>query len=706
MYQNGSTDPKLSNSGAISQYMNFVPLSIRAQSGISRYSMTSKAKAFEAEFVASIRTLDKDGRVAIDKKSAPLKVTVVSASSKITTMTKKEGTTEFLPSSSVTAGNPNGVKFVLSNPSRPLKLKVFDDVAKKQVAPETSVDTAEYVFKSSVLDTSGVYRFEFTDSTGLMNEAYVTVMPDVLTQIRVTPATNAFVAGSKTTVAVELLDRLGNHVQSTMYALKGEIVSGSAVFAQSNGKTVERSVIDGTASFDVTSRQAGEDIKLRFSVTNPNLVSPTETIQVLADAKVSLEVENRTNIVVGGDPHVVRFKVSDGQGNLLTNFKGVLSVSFPTTSGTLSKDFIRIEGGVSKEDLVLKPGFLAAKDVRFNVSVPGVSRVENDTVTVLPGVPMSVEMRTANPKIEAKIGSKTIVQAALHDRYGNLAYNHAPGYTIALSIPNEYENYVSFGGGSAQAGASFQEGRANVEVFATRFPGTSYVIGTVAPSLEANTVTYTDAKGNSATLKGLTKGLAMIDSYYLFNKEKVQNLQYNSLYTVLLGADYGNVTHEDYLGGELLFNPDSRSLAVTSLLNHPTRKETVFGFTPAGKYVSSAAADDVVYGFSHEFAMMNGKTAISFYDTFTKDVIARAWLNIDPSKTEFAACAYSNDEGFSGCSLPNAESYIVGKSLNSEFEFEKRDDSIALITSGIEVFRMNKDATYTVMPGITLELAK
>lgn len=74
-----------------------------------------------------------------------------------------------------------------------------------------------------------------------------------------------------------------------------------------------------------------------------------------------------------------------------------------------------------------------------------------------------------------------------------------------------------------------------------------------------------------------------MESYYLWNAEKLRRTNYNVLYTALLGADYGNVTVPNYLAGELLFNSSSSSLAVTSLLNDAKKKSEIVQMTPGGK---------------------------------------------------------------------------------------------------------------------------
>jgi len=52
------------------------------------------------------------------------------------------------------------------------------------------------------------------------------------------------------------------------------------------------------------------------------------------------------------------------------------------------------------------------------------------------------------------------------------------------------------------------------------------------------------------------------------------------MYTTLLGAPYGDITQENYLAGNLLFQNDNRALAVTSLLNNPYDYNDIIQITP------------------------------------------------------------------------------------------------------------------------------
>lgn len=113
-----------------------------------------------------------------------------------------------------------------------------------------------------------------------------------------------------------------------------------------------------------------------------------------------------------------------------------------------------------------------------------------------------------------------------------------------MDIP---ENFRKYGTLSSQT-ANFSAGTLDFTVAMTSLPGKFYIVGTVAPGLESNSFTVTDTSNKSVTVKGISQNIAAIDTYYLFNKEKIDKIRYDALYNILLGGNYGDVTQSDYLG--------------------------------------------------------------------------------------------------------------------------------------------------------------
>lgn len=184
---------------------------------------------------------------------------------------------------------------------------------------------------------------------------------------------------------------------------------------------------------------------------------------------------------------------------------------------------------------------------------------------------MSFSFVKESDRVEAREGNADRTRATLYDRYGNIAYN-TTGYSLSVSVPEEFRKYATLSG----TGFSFLEGILDFEIRATDLPGKAYILGEVSPGLESNSFTITDKSNQSLTVSGVSKNVTILDTYYLFNKSKLDRMKYAAQYTMLLGGEYGDVTQERYLGGEILFNHDSRSLAVTTLLNNPWKEQELF----------------------------------------------------------------------------------------------------------------------------------
>lgn len=74
---------------------------------------------------------------------------------------------------------------------------------------------------------------------------------------------------------------------------------------------------------------------------------------------------------------------------------------------------------------------------------------------------------------------------------------------------------------------------------------------------------------NQLVVNGVGENAGSIETFYFWNEENITGNKYNGIYSVLLGAPYGDISQENYLAGSLIFDSENRSLAVTSLLNNP-----------------------------------------------------------------------------------------------------------------------------------------
>ena len=218
----------------------------------------------------------------------------------------------------------------------------------------------------------------------------------------------------------------------------------------------------------------------------------------------------------------------------------------------------------------------------------------------------------------------------------------------------------------------------------------------MTPGLEKNTFSVSDQSGASLVIQGYSKNVAFLESSYLWNAEKLKKTNYNVLSTTLIGADYGNVTVPNYLAGELIFNPGSSSMAVTTLLNHAEQKSEIVQMTPGGKLVKNQANTVEI-----EVGSNNNRTTLDIFDPFRRENIGRLYLNTRPDTPMFN-CGTSDLDELSACVIDNADSYMVLKGLGAA-NVTKNSNGLSLSFDGVPVFEITPDGTIKKYPTIKIE---
>ena len=115
-----------------------------------------------------------NGNTVVNKTSNPLHVSVRGNSLNITPQIKTDSNGNYVPNDTLTAGNPYGVFFSFAKTDKygnaiptkpPYTLTVYNATTNAVVLNSLSVPADNYSFQNAILNTSGVYRFEFTDAS-------------------------------------------------------------------------------------------------------------------------------------------------------------------------------------------------------------------------------------------------------------------------------------------------------------------------------------------------------------------------------------------------------------------------------------------------------------------------------------------------------------------------------------------------------------
>ena len=102
------------------------------------------------------------------------------------------------------------------------------------------------------MNQAGSYRFQFIDANGRFASRIFSVAPAKPVQINAVASSSIFVRGQKDTILVRAVDRFGNIAKGDLLNFKATI-AGGGFFMQNADTALDRSSVDGIASFDISS---------------------------------------------------------------------------------------------------------------------------------------------------------------------------------------------------------------------------------------------------------------------------------------------------------------------------------------------------------------------------------------------------------------------------------------------------------------------
>lgn len=203
---------------------------------------------------------------------------------------------------------------------------------------------------------------------------------------------------------------------------------------------------------------------------------------------------------------------------------------------------VTIENGIA-QPIIYTPGRRSGIH-RVRATIPGIGSVPDIAFSVNPGKSLYI----------SHVEDDTYMTFSLRDRYDNIVPETLPG---TLELPGMPAQNIEFSGGLLQVEKT-----------------TGYMMVRV-PELRNHTLTYSDAAG-TYTMRGIPDYIVKVASLsqrFDFTED------YNARYTVLAGGSFLRESED------ILYNttPGSgQSLAVTTLLDTPYKRQSLFSLSPGG----------------------------------------------------------------------------------------------------------------------------
>ncbi len=643
--------------------------------GEAQFYIGSRSEDANITFQTAVRRYDPEWNPLLDVTSSPTIFKIRAGNINVTVQSGSE-----VVSSVPVQSNPNlSLVFDAISASGARKESVFpytysfiDDVSEEIIATGT-VSEDIVPFPTSIFSRIGVYKIEVQDGRWVYGVSSFSVNPWELHEIRVAASSNYLVQWENTPVVIQLIDAYGNLTSGELYDLEISVTNGYIDDWEGERDTVTRSILDGALVINVGTKNSWSAI---VSVREKNSGKTWQSsIQSIPFAKWKITLGSTP--IAGWTGVTVAITVVDQNNQKISWFNGVALFDFPGSSGLFSGSTVQIINWEASTRFL--PGTVASSGIQPQVQIPGIKNIEVPSIVIEPNDPMYIEMRTTgNEAFEAKQWNTYEVVASLRDRYGNKVISPRNNAQVSFLIPDDYARYLRFENGSTgQVVPLWASWTARATIVSTGIPGTSYILGEVTPGLTSD-IQVTD--GNETTIiSALSNAVIRLQTYYVFNKEKVDRIDYNSLYTVLLWAPYWDTTIEQYLGWELLFSEWSRWLAVTTLSDDPYIRETVWSFHPNGGFKWQLSTSPEVSVTAHT-EMTNNGISVVFYDETYKENIAR----ITPrflGTPKMISCGFASGTIKDDCTLPDV-SHIAIHSLDSSVVSNVNGNVLTLSQSG------------------------
>lgn len=352
--------------------------------------------------------------------------------------------------------------------------------------------------------------------------------------------------------------------------------------------------------------------------------------------------------------------------------------------GNVTRESLSLKDG--EATLKIRTSSLAGRQIPLDIKILGASKVFHKNIEILPGDAMYIDLSVSTDKFEADDSASSIVQATLKDRFGNDVYTDSSSeLTLEISESTSHlgrvdQSPLKLESGTARfrvygsdlpgtihykvtsltdlaqnsftafspvpftlsemkipalkSGGSLSE---RGEAFFTRYDDQQYI--TIYSSLESleESLSYSELPAslqeqlsefwlaqNQYEIHGISENAGSLETYYFWDGEEITGNSYNSLYSVLIGAPYGDITQEAYLAGELLFDGENRALTVTSILNDPYAFSDVFRISNSGD-VASLSSADITQDMQLSLSVIDGRLVYDIYNSSFGQYVARIY---------------------------------------------------------------------------------
>ncbi len=535
--------------------------------------------------------------------------------------------------------------------SYPIKAKLY---LKNSLVQDLVLNRKTDFIKFDSIKKSWVYTLKIEDSLWFKTDRKITFTSKKPNDLKFILWTNMMLAWNWTsTSAFTLLDKYWNVADWDFYRVELSINWDSLVFWNNNKKSLNISTYEWYSIFRLKSLNKFWNNNIIAKVFDNSwklLVSKEVNIKVLEDIK--LDVEKKI-FKVGNNKYNLELRLKDKNGKLLSNFSSRAYFGHSNNYIRISKPYFEIKNWKTNFEFETKT--LAGENVPIEVQIEWINSIKYHKIDIEPGLPIKIDLIIKNPQIEANAKSFSNVQARLKDRYDNLVFTDSTT-KLNIEIHRDNDHIIK----KEKNNITFSKWEALFKIKSTKIPWLWFFKVSTSPSLSNNSFEIKD-DSKTITVSWVWENAWEVKTVYFWNKEKLKKMHYNALYTTLLWSNYWDITKKDYLAWALIFDKNSRALAVSSIIDNPYKKNNSFFVQENWNIYDSTSSLSLDQDLTYSLIFKDKKF---FVDIYNEALSHKIWeLNYNfPSDSDLKVCLEDK------CELGNKTS-IFWKVLDKDYEF-------------------------------------
>jgi len=416
---------------------------------------------------------------------------------------------------------------------------------------------AETVFVTS--RSAGELKIEarITDGSLPSTDTLVNVYAGEPASVALSSDSAVLPAGGESTTGMrlELYDVFGNLANNGFYQVSLDVDAEMEILdlydEDSATEGIQLTTPDGYLEFRVL---ASSEIGVgTITASLPEVVDGGATLAINHVENIYLDIKLTESFMFAGDNSQESIVVTakDYLGRTLTDFQGDVSLSLSDPAfGSFVNDEITLVSGVASG--LFEVGTNAGNVVVMADS-PGLDGGSTN-LEVKPSNTYELQIRTADGSTLLNAGDRQDFIIEAFDEYGNYATTDSSA-TGTIRLTDATADY----GVISPSSFTLDQGVAEFTMHVSEISGTANIVA---------------ASGD--LLAGTWGG----EINYSISGEEFADIEPQMLYASVLGAAFGDVTEENYIGGWLTFN--GKTQAVTSLLSEPIPKQRLAGVDAEG----------------------------------------------------------------------------------------------------------------------------